>query len=141
MSLEIPSIGLRARVEPLDAGPEGLRPPRIDRLYWWRARGVPGPGATDTIFVTGHSVRDPAVAGVLERLQDVSAGDRVTLQVGDSRSTYTVSRTWTVPKAQIVQDGDLFAVVPGRLVIVGCLLRPDGRPQTDNVVVLAALQQ
>jgi hypothetical protein len=137
----VPAIGLRAQVEPLDAGPDGLSPPRIDRLYWWRARGIPGPAATDTIFVTGHSVRDPTVTGVLERLQDVRPGGQIVIQTAEGRSTYTVDRAWTVPRVQIVEDDELFAAVPGRLVLVGCYLRPDGLPQTDNVVVVATLDR
>lgn len=137
--LEIQAIGLTTTVEPLSPEATGLTPPRVDRAYWWRERGQAGTNSQDTVYLIGHSVRDPAVSGAFERLQELVPGGEVVVTTSEGVLTYMIHTVASYPKGAIVDADEVYASVPGRLVLVGCVLREDGAPQTDNVVVTASL--
>lgn len=112
-----------------------LVPPTYTQVFRWADRGQPGCPATDTVFLLGHTVR--AGGGVFNRLQTVRRGQAIVLTTETGTVRYEVRRTRLYDKNGITDAAEVYADVPGRLVLVGCFLNPDGSLQTRNFVVTA----
>ena len=117
-----------------------LQPPGFTSAYWVRNLGVsPVDAAKGTVFVVMHSLRGGGV-GPGNALIDVDRG-RARIQSGADIAVagvpYRVDRTEVLDKTAIGGDVDVWANTPGRLVVITCLQRPDGRPSTENMVIEA----
>ncbi|MCJ1714909.1 class F sortase [Curtobacterium sp. VKM Ac-2922] len=135
-----PSVGLDVPLGALDVVDGVIEPPGFTSAYWVRNLGVdPTAPASGTVFVAMHSLRAGGL-GPGNALIDV-AHARARIAVGApitvDGTTYRVTRTETVTKQDIRSDAGVWADVPGRLVVVTCLQRPDGRRSVDNVVIEA----
>ncbi|WIA99582.1 class F sortase [Curtobacterium sp. MCBA15_012] len=136
----VPSVGLDVPLGALDVADGVVEPPGSTTAYWVRNLGVePAAAAHGTVFVAMHSLRGGGV-GPGNALIDVAHG-RARVAVGATVTvddvTYRVTRSETVAKRDLPADAAVWADTPGRLVVVTCLQRPDGRPSVDNVVVEA----
>lgn len=137
---QAPSVALDVPLGSLDVVDDQLEPPGFASAYWVRNLGVaPADAATGTVFVVMHSLRGGGVAPG-NALIDVD-GERARIAQGaevvvdDVR--YRVVRTETVDKTAISHDAGVWADTPGRLVVITCLQRPDGRASTENMVIEA----
>jgi hypothetical protein len=133
-------VGLDVPLGSLDVVDHVIEPAGFTSAYWVRNLGVaPTDPASGTVFVVMHSLRGGGSAPG-NALIDVGNG-RARVQSGaDLRVDgvdYRVVRTETVGKDDISHDSTIWANTPGRLVVITCLQRPDGRPSTENMVVEA----
>lgn len=123
-------------IEP-DPRTNELVPPGTSQVYRWADRGLPGTQARDTVYLLGHTVR--AGGGVFDRLQGIRVGQTIRLTTSKGTLTYHVTATRLYDKEQIQQADEVYAAVPGRLVLIGCYLNSDGSRQDRNFVVYASL--
>ena len=97
--LEIPAIGVHARVIPLGLNADGTLevPTRFGDAGWWA--GGPRPGERGPAVSAGH-VDSRTGPAVFYRLSELRAGDRITVVRRDgSRVRFVVRRTARYPKA------------------------------------------
>lgn len=112
-----------------------LVPPTSTEVFRWAERGLPGCPTDDTVFLLGHTVR--AGGGVFDHLQTVQTGQVIVLKTKTGTVRYEVESTKLYDKEATPDRDHVYAAVPGRLVLVGCFLNPDGSVQTKNFVVTA----
>ncbi|WP_245980098.1 class F sortase [Gryllotalpicola protaetiae] len=138
----VPSVGLDVPLGALDMTHGTITPPGFASAYDVRNLGVPlSQAPTGTVFVATHSLRNGAV-GPGNYLIDVKAQKAkvavgATIDVADV--AYSVTGAKAIGKLDISSDADVWANVPGRLVVITCLQRRDGRASTQNMVITAQL--
>lgn len=137
--LSIPALGLTAVVQEMAASEcPVLNPPTVDEAYWVGCRSKPGTDSDGTVFIIGHAVTGGQ--GVFARLQELAVGDDVLVTTPSGTLTYRVERTVNYAKFGEVQDSpEVMDKVPGRLVLVTCLLGPDGSSTDKNFLAQAQL--
>ncbi len=64
-------------------------------------------------------------------------GDVVEVSTPGGTVGYTVERTERYAKDELAGAADIWEAVPGRLVLITCFQRADGRDSTENLVVFA----
>lgn len=139
VSLDIPTLGVRAPVDAVLATGGVLHPPEDPaRVGWWLASAPPG-GDGPTVLV-GHVDSVTAGAGALLGLTDLQRGDRITVHGSDGGSAdYAVSERQVHVKADGLPAALFDLGGATRLVVITC-----GGPfdestgsYEDNVVVVA----
>ena len=140
--VQVPAVDLDAEVVPIAATGDELDPPRLDRAYWIETYGSPGPDATNTVYLAGHSIdRGAAVFDPLfdqeQQTALVKSGDEVTITTDAGAVTYVVDETQRYPKSELANEAEVWRIVPGRLVLITCFQRNGGGQSTDNLVVYA----
>ncbi len=134
--LVIDSLGVDAPVVPI-AAPDGvLWPPKDPQtLGWWRDGAQPGE-RTGSALITGHTVSSGG--GALDDLEELSAGDRLSVTGPRGRVTYEVREVEIYSKGSLAREAErLFSQsVPGRLVVITCE-DWNGEIYLSNVVVTA----
>ena len=140
--LVVPSVDLAVPLGTLSAVDGEITPPGFTEAYWVRNLGVPVEEAQDgTVYVVTHSVQDGYAPG--NALIDVEAGE-ARVQEGaeievDGRR-YTVEGSENIAKTELASQAELWEGEPGRLVLITCLQRVEGR-SVDNVVITATLAE
>lgn len=134
----VPAVGLRARVVPIEVNPEGvLHPPEdVDLVGWWKRSAKPGLSRGQTVL-TGHTVSNGG--GVMDRLGELTPGDRVRVRTREGTVRYAVTRKVEYSRAELAghssrlfgQDRD-----EPRLVLITCT-DWDGEDYLSNIVVFA----
>ncbi|UBQ02734.1 class F sortase [Curtobacterium sp. TXMA1] len=141
-TFRVPGVGLEVPLRSLVTVDDEVQPPTFTDAFWIRDLGtsVRAPQA-GTVFVAMHSLRGGGV-GPGNALYDTATG-AARVATGDAVEVagvrYVVTGTRTVPKPSISGDATVWADVPGRLVVITCLERPDGGPSRENFVVEARL--
>jgi Sortase domain len=100
VGIEIPAIGVRARLVPLRLNSDGTLevPTRFGDAGWWA--GGPRPGERGPAVIAGH-VDSRTGPAVFYRLSELRAGDRISVVRRDgSRVRFVVRRTERYPKAR-----------------------------------------
>ena len=140
--VEAPAIGLAAHVSPYTAADVRrnggvVKPPSLWDVSWWTGGGTPGTRSPNTVYLYGHTWKEPAV---FNRLKDLEVGDEVYVTTAKGRLKYIVQGLFTVSKPGLPTNKEVTAVVPGRLLLLGCY-RETGREEhtTRNIVVTAQL--
>ncbi len=140
--VEAPSIGLRAAVTPFTpaevaAHGGAVEPSTLWEVAWWTGGGAPGSHADNTVYLYGHTWKDPAV---FNRVKDLEQGASVFVTTRAGRLEYVVDGSFTVTKADLDDHPAVRAACPGRLLLIGCY-RETGREDhtTRNIVVTAHL--
>ncbi len=136
--LVVPSLGIRAPLEPIEVTPGGvLTPPDDgDLVGWWQRSAQPGARQGQTV-VTGHTFRSGPAA--MNRLGTVDKGAVVRVHDDDVVVSYRVRQVVKYSVEEVADRAyDLFAQDrgDGRLVLVTCTDYVDG-DYRSNVVVLA----
>jgi LPXTG-site transpeptidase (sortase) family protein len=134
--ISIPALGVDAPVVPIKATGGVLVPPGDpSTLGWWAAGARPG-DRRGSALLTGHTVHDGG--GALDDLEQLTAGDAITVAVASGPIRYVVSRVRTYSKGSLADHAQrLFSQeVAGRLVLVTCE-DWDGEKYLSNVVVVA----
>jgi sortase (surface protein transpeptidase) len=141
--LEAPSIALRAAVTPYTAAEVAasggvVEPATLWTVSWWTGGGTPGSHADNTVYLYGHTWREPAV---FNRIKELEPGESVFVATRTGRLRYVVDQVFTVGKAEVGDHPTVVARSPGRLLLLGCY-RETGREErtTRNVVVVAHLR-
>jgi hypothetical protein len=136
--LDLPLLALTPRTGVID-------PPTLTAGYWIEPYGEPVADpkkATNTLYIAAHSARrghdgfDPLLAADHQGSALV-AGDAIQVRTPDGTATYTVERTQRYEKNTLPGATDVWESHPGRLVLITCFIRADGRPATENLVVFA----
>jgi LPXTG-site transpeptidase (sortase) family protein len=136
--LQVKALGIDAPVVPIQVDQDAvLDPPRnAEDVGWWDASAQPGGDDGQTV-ITGHTVHTGG--GALDRLREVSRGDRVDVVTEEGRMRYRVQQVRVLGKDEVARDAvDLFGQDDGsgRLVLVSCT-DWDGTVYESNVVVTA----
>lgn len=137
--LSIPSLGLTTPVQEMKASEcPVLNPPTVDEAYWVGCRAKPGTDSDGTVFIIGHAVAGGQ--GVFKNLQNLAVDSDVVVTTPTGTLTYRVERTVVYAKFGEIQDSpEVMEKVPGRLVLVTCLLGPGGAATDENFVAQAKL--
>ncbi|KDN88160.1 class F sortase [Kitasatospora cheerisanensis] len=138
----VPSVGLDVPLGSMNEVGGSVVPPGFTSAYRIANLGTPTAPGTGTVYVAMHSLRWGAV-GPGNYLFALDTGtSRVApgaaVLVGGDR--YVVDGAATVPKAELPDAAEIWADVPGRLVVVTCLEKPDNSPAVDNFVLTAHLE-
>ena len=136
--MEIPAIGVRARVVPVPVSDDGEQtvPAGLTVAGWSTATSVPGtPGPA---VLLGH-VDGRTGPAVFFRLREVAAGSPVVVELSDgSRVRFSVRRVARFPKSAV--PASAYGPTVGselRLVTCGGVFDPSAGHYRDNVVVFA----
>jgi len=137
--LQVPSLGVDARVRPVRAEPGGsLDLPADPRDVGWWADGAAA-GATDgTVVLAGHVDDASRGPGALARLRDARPGAAVVLGTAGGSRTYVVTGRRSYPK-QRLPSAVFTPAGPARLVLITCTgaFDPATGSYADNLVVYA----
>lgn len=140
--LEVPEIKLKATVTPytpqqVAAHDGAVKPSSLWEVAWWTGGGTPGSHADNTVYLYGHTWKEPAV---FNRIKELRRGDAVFVTTRTGRLRYVVDSSFTVDKPDLSKTPAVAAGIPGRLLLLGCY-RETGREEhtTRNVVVVAHL--
>lgn len=136
--LVVPSLDIRAPLDPIEVTPEGVLTPPDDGdvVGWWQRSAHPGSRQGQTV-VTGHTFQSGPAA--MNRLGTVDKGAVVRVHDDGVVVSYRVRRTVKYSVAEVAERAyDLFAQDrgDGRLVMVTCTDYVDGDYQS-NVIVFA----
>ena len=133
-----PLLGLTPRRGVID-------PPLLTAGYWIEPYGAPvgaAEEALNTLYIAARSAGsgddgfDPLLTPD-HRGSAVLPGDRIEVRTPRGVVTYTVERVERYAKSALAGAEDVWAVDPGRLVLITCFQRADGRNSTENLVVFA----
>lgn len=150
LQVRVPAVDIAASVVPTAFQDGAIDPPTFGEAYWIEAYGAPDPEADNTVYLVGHSwSKGDAVFNPLfdrdAQTSEVAPGDEVIVTTPDGDVTYEIERTERYPKASLGDSdsdayGDVWKVVPGRLVLITCFQRNDGGASQDNFVVYAIVK-
>jgi hypothetical protein len=143
--LLIPAVHLDLPLLALTPQKGVINPPTLTAGYWIEPYGEPGADpkkARNTLYIAAHSAQrghdgfDPLLAPDHQGSALV-AGNRIQVRTPGGTANYTVEGTRRYAKNALPGATDVWESRPGRLVLITCFLRADGRPSTENMVVFA----
>ncbi|WP_165350386.1 class F sortase [Xylanimonas protaetiae] len=142
LRLLVPALGIDAPIEVytdamVTAAGGWIDPTTHDVVSWWEGGGTPASPAENTVYLYGHVSRFEAV---FNDIHIVEPGTIVTIVTEAGSIDYAVEEVLEpILKDALPDDPRVNAVVPGRLVLIGCHREVDQgrRPTTHNVVVIA----
>lgn len=133
----VPSVSMSADLQSMSEVNGVINPPGLESAYMLRGHGSPGQPNSGTTFIAIHSVQGANLPG--NKLIDVDAA-RSALDTGDAIEIlghkYRVTNSHTVDKTDIGSQEGLWDEVDGKLVVLTCLQRTQGR-SLQNVVIEA----
>ncbi|MFB9713859.1 class F sortase [Arthrobacter methylotrophus] len=140
--VQVPRLALDIPVLPMALPADHrVNPPSNGFAYWISDYGPAGPGATNTTYLAAHSWNLGYAA--FNALMDIQAGagrvqpgDAVLVTTLEGVTHYTVTSTAGYAKSTLESRDDLWAAVPGRLVLLTCFQLNDAGA-TQNYVVYA----
>ena len=139
--VRIPAIGVDSSLEDLTLGANGrLNAPVTYEQAGWYSDGVL-PGEAGAAVIAGHvdSVSGPAV---FYRLNELAAGDSITVLRGDVWVTFRVINVEQYPKDQFPTER-VYRPTPDaelRLITCGGQFNPGRLSYQDNIVVYAVIE-
>lgn len=136
--LEVPSLGIRADVVPIEMNQQGVLTPPADvsSVGWWRRSAEPG-AATGKVLITGHTVR--IGDGALDDIGSLEPGSEVVLRSRGSVTRFRTTDVRTLTQKQVAARATtLFGQDDGAggLVLVTCT-DWDGTAWRSNIIVTA----
>lgn len=150
LQVRVPAVDIAASVVPTAFQDGTIDPPTFGEAYWIEAYGAPDPEADNTVYLVGHSwSKGDAVFNPLfdrdAQTSEVAPGDEIIVTTPEGDVAYEIERTERYPKASLGDSdsdayGDVWKVVPGRLVLITCFQRNDGGASQDNFVVYATVK-
>jgi len=145
--LRVPSVGIDLPVHALEPDSGAINPPTMSDAYWIDPYGEPGAGDAapdNTVYIAAHSWSRGDAA--FNRLLDVDheggavdVGDEVVVESPSGTATYRVTEVKRYGKDALPDADEVWVVSPGRLVLITCFQREDGRRSTENLVVTTEL--
>lgn len=140
--VQLPRLSLDIPVLPMSLPADRrINPPSNGFAYWVSDYGPAGAGATNTTYLAAHSwnLGYAAFNGLMDIQAGagrVQSGDAVLITTPEGVTTYTVTATAGYAKSTLGDRDDLWAAVPGRLVLLTCFQLNDAGA-TENYVVYA----
>ena len=143
--LVVPSVGIDLPLLGMTPDDGTINPPLLTAAYWIETYGAPVGTAADadnTLYVAAHSAGygsdgfDPLIADDGEG-STLAAGEVVEVRTPSGTVSYTVTGTHRYGKDELPGATEVWEVSPGRLVLITCFQRADGREATENLVVIA----
>ncbi|WP_439690751.1 class F sortase [Curtobacterium sp. SP.BCp] len=139
--VEIPAIGVSSGLEDLHRGSAGeLDPPKDWDSAGWFSDGIV-PGQVGPAVIAGH-VDSPTSAAVFYRLDELVAGDRITVRMSDgSERVFQVQRSERAAKSAF-PTSDVYGTSPTpalRLITCDGTFDTATGHYTDNLIVFATL--
>jgi hypothetical protein len=143
--LVVPSVGVDLPLLGTTPDDGHINPPMLTAGYWIEPYGAPVAAAAEaenTLYVAAHSAGrgddgfDPLIAADGEG-STLAAGDVVEVRTPSGTAAYTVASTHRYGKDELPGATEVWEVSPGRLVLITCFQRADGREATENLVVVA----
>ncbi|MFT4010042.1 MAG: class F sortase [Nocardioidaceae bacterium] len=138
----VPSVGLNVPLGALTMVGSTITPPGVTSAYWVRNLGVaPAAAANGSVYVTMHSIHG-AGEGPGDYLIDVSTGTAAVkpgARVQVAGKHYRVTGSTTIARSDLSSVHWVWRNVPGRLVVITCLQRPDAELAVKNVIIVAKL--
>ncbi|MFJ4296756.1 class F sortase [Curtobacterium sp. NPDC089689] len=139
--VEIPAIGVSSGLEDLHRGAAGeLDPPKDWDSAGWFSDGIV-PGQVGPAVIAGH-VDSPTSAAVFYRLDELVAGDRITVRMSDgSDRVFQVQRSERAAKSAF-PTSDVYGTSPTpalRLITCDGTFDTATGHYTDNLIVFATL--
>ncbi len=143
--LRVPSVDLDLPVHALVPDGGAINPPTMTDAYWIDPYGEPGAGASapdNTVYIAAHSwsrgeaAFDPLLDADFEG-GAVGPGDLVEVETPSGTAEYAVTDVRRYGKDELPEADAVWEVHPGRLVLITCFQREDGRRSTENLVVTA----
>lgn len=139
--VEIPAIGVSSGLEDLHRGSAGeLDPPEDWDSAGWFSDGIV-PGQVGPAVIAGH-VDSPTSAAVFYRLDELVAGDRITVRMSDgSERVFQVQRSERAAKSAF-PTSDVYGTSPTpalRLITCDGTFDTATGHYTDNLIVFATL--
>lgn len=141
----VPAVGLDLPVLPLTPTQGVINPPTLTAAYWIEPYGAPVGDvaqADNTLYLAAHStsageygfdaLMDPDGEG-----SSLAPGDVVEVSTPTGAVGYAVQRTERYAKGELSGAAEVWEAAPGRLVLITCLQRGDGRASSENLVVFA----
>lgn len=141
--VRIASLGVDARVMPIEQRDGVLTPPEdANRVGWWR-QGAKLGAKKGAVVVIGHTV--DSLTGAFGALGELTRGARVKVYVGERAIGFRVRKVTELSKAELeLQSDKLFAKTgQPRLVLVTCTDWDDASESylSNTVVVARPLQR
>ncbi|MCL2736572.1 MAG: class F sortase [Propionibacteriaceae bacterium] len=138
----VPAVNLNVPIGSINEVDGVMNPANFTSVFWIRNRGVSMDNASQgTVYMVTH-----AVAGGMAPGNMLQSKQHIALNPGDkmmvNNLTYDFVEAQVIPKTEIgnAAHSDLWANVPGRLVLVTCLVRPEGGIAIDNLVIIGQLE-
>lgn len=138
--ISIPALEVAVPVVPIGLTDGRLVPPADPQtLGWWRDGAIPG-AARGSAILTGHSVATGG--GALDDLEDLRAGDPVTITTTRGEIEYRTTEVVYYSRAEVSSLADILfsQTVPGRLVLSTCS-NFDGVSYRGNTLAFAEPRQ
>ncbi|MFD7643402.1 class F sortase [Kitasatospora sp. NPDC059795] len=137
----VPSVGLDVPLGTMNEVAGSVVPPGFASAFLIVNLGAPTSPATGTVYVAMHSLRWGAVGPGNYLFAPETGTSKVApgAAVFAGGVRYVVDGATAVPKAELPDADAIWADVPGRLVVLTCLERPDNSPAVDNFVIVAHL--
>lgn len=136
--VRIASLGVDARVVPVEQRDGVLTPPEdANRVGWWR-QGARLGAKKGAVVVIGHTV--DSMAGAFGALGELTRGARVKVYVGARATGFRVRKVTELSKAELELESDKLFAKTGqpRLVLVTCTDWDDATESyLSNTVVVA----
>ncbi|MGY1650885.1 class F sortase [Geodermatophilus sp. SYSU D01119] len=140
----VPALGLDLPVLPLTPSGGVINPPLLTAAYWIDSYGDPvgdAAQADNTVYIAAHATGTgeygfDALVDAEADDEGLRAGDVVEVSTPQGTVDYTVERTQRYDKDELAGAADIWAAVPGRLVLITCFQRA-GQASTENLVVVA----
>lgn len=141
--VRIASLGVDARVMPIEQSDGVLTPPEdANRVGWWR-RGAKLGAKKGAVVVIGHTVDE--LAGAFGALGELTRGARIKVYAGERVTGFRVRKVVELSKSEMeLQSDKLFAKTgQPRLVLVTCTDWDDASESylSNTVVVARPLQR
>jgi len=143
--LVIPAVDLDLPLLALTPEDGVINPPLLTAGYWIEPYATPVAApdeATNTLYIAAHSAGrgddgfDPLLTPD-HRASTLDAGDVVEVRTPQGTASYTVDHVQRYGKDELPGASEVWEAVPGRLVLITCFQRADGRRSTENLVVFA----
>ena len=139
----VPSVGLSAPLSTMSMVNGVINPPGFQRVYEVRNVGHPfSERERGTVYLTTHSLKNGKAPGnalidVMSERASVSNGDSIFVR----NVEYVIEDHFTIEKPKLKRSKKVWEIVPGRLVIVTCLQRPEGGRSLKNSIIFAQLKR
>ncbi|HST65732.1 MAG TPA: class F sortase [Mycobacteriales bacterium] len=141
VEVELPSIGVRTKVDPVGVDEQGdlQIPEDVADIGWYRFGPRPGDPAGSAVF-SGHVDSAEQGQGAFYRLRELDPGDKVVVRTGDGKArTYRVVSREEWPKSEVPLERIFARGGAARITLVTCGggFREDIRSYQDNIAVTA----
>ncbi len=136
--LEVPSIDISARINPITVSKQRvLEPPAdVSAVGWWNLSAQAGSDRGRTVM-TGHTVHSGG--GVMDRLDELEPGATVRVVTREGTFLYRTEKVQVRSKAWVAENAQLLfgqTTGKGRLVLISCE-DWNGKVFESNVIAIA----